>query len=358
MAETSIRRYEGTIGDKLGVTAILSTRVNDEGEKFRSGSYYYKKTGIPLSLEGQVLSDPSGILLRENEHVRGEDVVFSGEWSVKLDGKTITGTWTNPEKKSPLPISLEEAYPDGSARMNVHRFTSSWKREKDGQTAGENFSLEVVQLAGDSAGIAKVNTELLKIAWPVGDEDEPAKAPEITMAQLEKACQISPPAEIDWDSAHIGTFQFSMEVLMNEAGFFSMGKRAYSYLGGAHGEHSVRHSNFDLTTGKMLDLSELTVDGTTSRWTKLANARLRTDLGVKEGGSLKALGFMKDPVELNDNWFLTPGGIGFTYDPYEVAPYAQGTVRFILPWKDIAADLKPGTRVAELAAKYTGDGKK
>ena len=44
-----------------------------------------------------------------------------------------------------------------------------------------------------------------------------------------------------------------------------------------------------------------------------------------------------------------PGGIGFYYAPYEIGPYAAGSYEFVLPWKDIVDDLKPGTAVHKLA---------
>jgi len=46
-----------------------------------------------------------------------------------------------------------------------------------------------------------------------------------------------------------------------------------------------------------------------------------------------------------------PGGIGFNYPPYEIASYARGPVEFILPWKEIISDLKPGTKVHAIASK-------
>jgi hypothetical protein len=52
-----------------------------------------------------------------------------------------------------------------------------------------------------------------------------------------------------------------------------------------------------------------------------------------------------------------PGGIGFSYAPYEIGPYALGSIEFILPWKDVIDDLKPGTKVHEMAAKLVGKAK-
>ncbi|MFM2166475.1 MAG: hypothetical protein RIS79_846 [Verrucomicrobiota bacterium] len=49
--------------------------------------------------------------------------------------------------------------------------------------------------------------------------------------------------------------------------------------------------------------------------------------------------------------------IGFSYAPYENGPYSLGSIELILPWKDVIDDLKPDTKVHEMAAKFVGKAK-
>ena len=65
----------------------------------------------------------------------------------------------------------------------------------------------------------------------------------------------------------------------------------------------------------------------------------------------------EDTLALNDNWLVTPAGIGFCYEPYETACYARGIVEFTLPWEEIEQDIKTGTLAAALVEKYTPKGK-
>ena len=49
-----------------------------------------------------------------------------------------------------------------------------------------------------------------------------------------------------------------------------------------------------------------------------------------------------DEIELNGNWYLTVGGIGFSYEPYEVASFAVGFVSYVLPWEVLKPWLREG----------------
>jgi hypothetical protein len=89
--------------------------------------------------------------------------------------------------------------------------------------------------------------------------------------------------------------------------------------------------------------------GYEEKWASLGRAALLEQRGLKPGSSLVKAGLYEDHLELNTTWFLVPGGIGFRYSSYEIAPYSAGQYEFILPWKDIIKHLKPGTKVHEIA---------
>ncbi len=86
---------------------------------------------------------------------------------------------------------------------------------------------------------------------------------------------------------------------------------------------------------------------------ELGAAALREQAGVGPKAPLTDAGLFEDKLELNENWYLMPGGIGYSYDPYEIGPYAAGQISFNLEWKDIAADLKPGSALSEFASRFT-----
>ena len=106
-----------------------------------------------------------------------------------------------------------------------------------------------------------------------------------------------------------------------------------------------------------MKLADLVEPGFEEKWAALGRTEILKSHGQKPYASLKDAGLFEDKLELNENWFLVPGGIGFSYAPYEIGPYALGSIEFILPWKDVIDDLKPGTKVHEMAAKLVGKAK-
>lgn len=353
-AKDTIRRYEGTIGKDRTITLILNAgeESEDSGEETWSGSYYYHKTGIPISLNQQP-GDRGKLVFREDDHWGGNKDVFLGIWKVQPSGDTISGTWSSPDGKKSLPITLKETYADGSLRMEVHGFKSSWSRKRDRKVIGEEQSVDFLQVNGEAAGVAPVNAALRKLAWiAASDHDEENKPPppaEISIQDIEEAVTVTQPKELDWTNAYEASYSTTMGVDMNDSEFLCITSLRYSFTGGVHGNHGVSHATFDMTTGKELSLAEITNPGFEKRWAQLGAAEIRSNMGQKPNSPLTESGLFKDTLELNQNWFLIPGGIGFSYNPYEIAPFASGFVEFTLPWKSIAQDLKPGTRVAELA---------
>jgi hypothetical protein len=64
---------------------------------------------------------------------------------------------------------------------------------------------------------------------------------------------------------------------------------------------------------------------------------LRDQAGLKQGEPLQTGGFFEDTVTAPDNFFLAEPGLGFHWDPYEIAPYAAGPVEVIIPYNRIGS---------------------
>ncbi|MEO5713141.1 MAG: RsiV family protein [Luteolibacter sp.] len=350
----SIRRYEGTIGKDLAISLTLHATGNETGGEDYSGSYAYKKTGIPIAL-----TQPEGksamTVFVENEHWDGDKTISTGKWKVKIEGEKVTGTWSSSDGKKSLPISLTESYPAGTFRVEMVHYQSSWSRKRDRKQIGDSKAVDFLQFKGDAPGLPAINAALRKVAWEGAGElwgDEKSKAPaEVSLADVEKAVTAKQPDAIDWEAAYLGSQSSSMNVVMNESGLICVSVINSTYTGGAHENYGISNLTFDAETGKQFKLEDLVNPGFENRWATLGATEIRSACGQKPGSPLTESGLFEDKLELNQNWFLTPGGIGFSYDPYEIASFAQGVVEFTLPWKSIAADLKPGTRVEELAKK-------
>jgi hypothetical protein len=53
---------------------------------------------------------------------------------------------------------------------------------------------------------------------------------------------------------------------------------------------------------------------------------LRVQFVLKEGESLVSPGLLQEEFKLNDNLFISDEGLGFYFDPYEIAPFSLGNI--------------------------------
>ncbi|MDR2740933.1 MAG: RsiV family protein [Treponema sp.] len=107
------------------------------------------------------------------------------------------------------------------------------------------------------------------------------------------------------------------------------------YLGGAHGMREKRYFLFDTVKGKRIGLDELIQKNVRMTLRRLIAAKLRVHAGLEENAPLSQGGFFTDLPEIPDNFFLTSNGLGFHWDPYEIAPYVMGSVEIIIPYDEL-----------------------
>jgi hypothetical protein len=103
------------------------------------------------------------------------------------------------------------------------------------------------------------------------------------------------------------------------------------YLGGAHGMREKTYFVISLEENEALKLEDLLRPGTEAELGSLLEDALRSYAKLQKGEPLSAGGFFEDTVEIPGNFFLSPGGLGFHWDPYEIAPYVMGSIEVIIP---------------------------
>jgi hypothetical protein len=119
------------------------------------------------------------------------------------------------------------------------------------------------------------------------------------------------------------------------------------YLGGAHGMQEKRYFVIFQDTHRMqaLTLADIIEPDSWSPLEELIAQALRIETNLEPDEPLSQGGFFEDEVEIPDNFFLTPQGLGFHWDPYEIAPYVMGSLEVLLPYEQIQGILKPGTPI-------------
>lgn len=119
----------------------------------------------------------------------------------------------------------------------------------------------------------------------------------------------------------------------------------YSYTGGAHGMTTVTTLNFDLSTKKLLLLSDLF-----ERRAKVADSlsaisrgELRQVLGEMYNEEMVEVGTEPDLAKFS-RFMLAPRDLVIFFEPYAVAPYAAGVQVISIPLERLGKMLKPEFR--------------
>ncbi len=116
--------------------------------------------------------------------------------------------------------------------------------------------------------------------------------------------------------------------------------------GSAHLNHWYKHYNFDTKTGELLSLSDILADSQAYESLGLLvyngtpedcqTSELRELLTSNAWDSWNSHGPDDNPA----SWYFTQEGLGITYPPYEIAPYAAGSIHWMIPYDQLKDVLK------------------
>jgi hypothetical protein len=111
----------------------------------------------------------------------------------------------------------------------------------------------------------------------------------------------------------------------------------YYGFGAAHGQHGISVINIDLKTGNQLKLKDVLVDNYKSALKALGKRKFLE----QNGNDVWWFSTEDDqPFELPEVFSISRKGITFTYQVYEIGPYAAGAPEVFLSIKDLGPLLK------------------
>lgn len=141
-------------------------------------------------------------------------------------------------------------------------------------------------------------------------------------------------------------YQFDLEgrVVLNRPGILTVDLSVESYTGGAHGNRMTRYLVFDTRTGKRLAPADVFREGFQEPLNRLIDSRYREMTGLSETERLDGEKgrLFENYIHFNDNFALTPEGVTFYYNNYEIAAYAFGPTVIGFSYGELADLLRPG----------------
>ena len=109
------------------------------------------------------------------------------------------------------------------------------------------------------------------------------------------------------------------------------------YTGGAHGIYSAFFTNYDKEAKQFISLKKLVSDSALKQLTRIAEKQFRVANEILPDANLEELGYLfnEGKFYLTDNFTITDEGMTWLYNPYEIAPYAQGTIEVAISKQDL-----------------------
>ncbi|MGM9824892.1 MAG: RsiV family protein [Paludibacteraceae bacterium] len=164
--------------------------------------------------------------------------------------------------------------------------------------------------------------------WAIDHEDEPLGE---TLFNEELLISATPIGNLT------GNSQLStLNPQLSTPSLWSYAIDVYEYNGGAHGNRYLLIQNYDLQTGDAVSEQELFIDDYYEPLKALLLEALIAQTDEAETKKdLRRLGYSVADVVPNENFYVTPEGITYVYNPYEIAPYAMGCIQISLPWDTV-----------------------
>ncbi|WP_337872116.1 DUF3298 and DUF4163 domain-containing protein [Ignavibacterium sp.] len=139
----------------------------------------------------------------------------------------------------------------------------------------------------------------------------------------------------DW----VFSFESDFRVAYNKKDFISIVMDYYEFTGGAHGNYYSVGYNIRTSDGAILTLDNILKPNSFQALSEFCTEEI---LNMYEANTLSEAGLFEDELVISEDqdFFITPASIFIQFDPYEVGPYAMGSIEVELKFDLIKNILK------------------
>ncbi|OWY19416.1 DUF3298/DUF4163 domain-containing protein [Sphingobacteriales bacterium UPWRP_1] len=334
--------YYKQLKGKIGAQEVQMNLVKTGNKLY--GNYNYLKIGELIDLtapENSANIDENGnFTLAEFTATKNEGYAQTGtlKGQIKPDG-TVTGAWSSPDATKIFNFTLNAVPLSNSAELQMVNIN---KQEGNCQTEEPCAHIEIIYpvLAklpgGNGQALNSINNTIAKAlaeSMPTEEPTPPQQAAEQFITDFKEQ---DASYKMSWEH------EVMTNIYHNSNNLLSLGFSTYTFTGGAHPNHAEAFYNFNLLTGKEIELTDIFSSGYEKRLTSLAEQKLRKLYAIGAKTPLTEAGFFEEKFALNDNFSVSKTAIAFLFNPYEIAPYAMGEQLISIPWTEVKDMLKPG----------------
>lgn len=315
----------------------LANTGNSDAKAFYQGSYYYDKYQEPIELHQT--KDSSGVLILTEKYAYDEDNRFVG----KLEGNTFSGKWFDGYRQFSFPFKLTVVGEDEAINFDYRSFSETYKLFPDKEKSPlAQFGLSALwpqdyknpdATAFLKKSIMGILTDDSLAQNAVTPEDYFNQAKEKYFDNYRKDLE---DVQVDggFSSYNYGA-DTDLFIVWNAEDLLSIGATYYENTGGAHPNSGTIYHVLDVKNEKILTEEDVFKPNFEAIITKalLASAERTFDSDMNDYTPIDAIS--KKKLKPNGNFFVTGGGVGYNFVPYEIGSYAIGEIQLFLPKEEI-----------------------
>ena len=137
------------------------------------------------------------------------------------------------------------------------------------------------------------------------------------------------------------------KILFQNDSLLSYAVEYSDYEGGAHGSYRVLYTNIDLNRLNTISEEDLFVPDYFKPLTDIILHRLMDQYNAITPDALLLNGFFTiEDIVPNNNFWINDEGLHYSYNQYEIAPYAMGVIDVTVPYSDLTDILLPETMIS------------
>lgn len=238
---------------------------------------------------------------------------------------------------APAPISTD----GGAIRFSTLEISAQSRSCADDESKCARITLRSLETTGGGTKIARDNIDLYlihdrvsrmrallpeNVGNPLNNADELAAA---FLAEHRTFVEDFPDATAAW------SVEITASAITSTPAVATIEIREIAYTGGAHPNTRRRLVSFDVESGQLLGIDDLTTDTEALRSLVETQFRIERDLGPDDDLAAAGFWFPETGFTLPDNLGILSDGIIFHWDAYEIAPYSMGPVDVTVPVADL-----------------------
>lgn len=137
-------------------------------------------------------------------------------------------------------------------------------------------------------------------------------------------------------------------IVRQDSSFTTIQLYSYVYTGGAHGNSGIHFINWNTHSHQPVHLNDIFKSDYEASLNTIAEKLFRQQEKLSDTASLVPDYFFRSgKFSLNNNYLITPLGISFLYNDYEIKPYAAGVTRLFIAYPKIQSLMKAHSVVSQ-----------